>query len=117
MSDIKDTKRLEKAQKLMIDWCEKTGKKINLTPDSALEVFECIADLTKQANEAEPSNYKALPIQSVSGSAFAIAISDGYVTWEYPINIKSTSIDKIHNKICAVLDCEKEPGQILKHYR
>ena len=66
MSEIKDTKRLEKAQKLMIDWCEKTGKKINLTPDSALEVFECIADLTKQANEVEPSNYKALPIQSVS---------------------------------------------------
>ena len=117
MSDIKDTKRLDKAQKLMIDWCEKTGKEIKLTPDSALEVFECIADLTKQANEVEPSNYKALPIQNVSGSAFAIAISDGYVTWEYPINIKNTTIDKVHNKICAVLDCEKEPGQILKHYR
>jgi len=51
MSEIENIKRLNKAQKLMVEWCEKTGKTITLTLDSALEIFECIADLTEKAND------------------------------------------------------------------
>lgn len=51
ISSTNQDEKLERARKLMINWCEKTNKKINLTPDNALEIFECIADLTRQTND------------------------------------------------------------------
>jgi hypothetical protein len=50
---MKEMEKIKEAQKLIIEWCKKTGKKISLTPDSALEVCECVADLMEQAKEQQ----------------------------------------------------------------
>ena len=72
---------------------------------------------SEEANGADTSNYKALPIQSVSGSAFGIAISDGFVTYEYPLRIENNSIQKVYWKICEAFGVKPEDGRILRHYR
>lgn len=83
------------AQKFMNEWCEQNGTKIMLTPDSALEIMQCMADYKGQS----------LPIDSVVGSYDHCNIVD--------LTSNKTILTTPANRFeVKFIDADKEVGKI-----